>query len=57
MLASGVTHGLLHLDLVDLDAEQLVGEVRVEAELVAVLHVAALGRLGHHARLAARQRL
>ena len=37
--------GLFHLDRVDFDMEQLVSEVFVEDELVAVLHFSASGNL------------
>lgn len=42
---------LFHLDLVDLDPEELVFEVIIAGELVTVLHVFALGRFGEHTGL------
>ena len=47
----------LHLDLVDLDAEQLVPEVLVEVEAVSVLHVLPAGVLVEDTGLTASQRL
>ena len=49
--------GLLELHLVDLDHEELVREVSVEEEAVAVLDLLAAGDLLEDAGLAARQRL
>ena len=40
-----------HLDLVDLDPEELMFEVIVAGELVAVLHVFALGEFGEDSSL------
>lgn len=51
------THGLLHLDLVDFDTEELVSEVCVEVEAVPVLDVPPARSLVQDARLAACQRL
>lgn len=56
-LVVGGTDRLLHLYLVDLDAEQLVGEVGVEGEHVGVGDLPPARRLQQHPRLAARQRL
>ena len=48
---------LFHLDLVDLDAEQLVFEVLVEVEAVSVLHVFPPGVLVEDTGLSTCQRL
>ena len=58
MTVSGVAHlviclfvllfCLLHLDAVDFYAEQALGEVLVEMEDVAIVHLASFGLLGHH---------
>lgn len=42
----GLLFGLLQLDLVDLDAHLLVAETRVVRELIAGVHILALGGLG-----------
>lgn len=44
--ALGFLFGLLQLDLVDLDAHLLVAETLVVRELVAGVHILALGGLG-----------
>lgn len=40
---SGKTHRLLHLNLVDFNAEEFMSEVVIEVEAVSVLHVFASG--------------
>lgn len=47
----------LHLDLIDLDAEQLVLKFTVEIEAVSVLHIFAAGVLVENAGFPAGQRL
>ncbi|KPJ17979.1 Mitochondrial intermediate peptidase [Papilio machaon] len=49
--------GLLHLYLVDLDAEEFVGEFIVEGEVICVVNFATSRRLAQYTSFAARQRL
>lgn len=50
-------HRFFHLNLVDLDSEEFVGEVSVEGEPVEVGHLPAARQLVDHTSFAARQRL